>query len=438
MFKILLSIISLCRLSAADDTPPCQLEASVRLLNGVTMPRVAFGTAGLPRGESHEKIISAAIEAGFRSFDTAQATEWYDETAVAKALNSSGVPRSEFFITTKIHPRDLTYDRTAAALARSVESFGGYVDLVLLHYPRCFPGVCTSAEQRRVESVGGWKEAWRALRRAVVTKQVKAVGLSNFDVAEVASVDPPPHVVQNWFDPFRQDRALTEWCRFNEVAYTSYSTLGGQWVHQQLEGSNRVGRLNPVFESPVIRAIADAHGGPLMVPAVVLSWALQRNVLVLPRSASEEHILENARRLLPHALSPPPSEQQQQGSEGAEEGRRKKTSAESKSSQSSTLPSVAELLPVFLTQVELERIDALDGAVDTHSECGHWASSGECSANPGYMLPNCGAACGQGNAPPLSCSGVVKKTAEGPGGGGGGGKSGKSSSEAPGVPEEEL
>jgi hypothetical protein len=45
-----------------------------------------------------------------------------------------------------------------------------------------------------------------------------------------------------------QDRALLAWCVRNEVAYTSYSTLGGQWVHQALEGSNRVARLNPVFE----------------------------------------------------------------------------------------------------------------------------------------------------------------------------------------------
>jgi diketogulonate reductase-like aldo/keto reductase len=176
----------------------------VRLLNGVMMPRIAFGTAGLPRGASHEGVITAAVLAGFRSFDTAQATEWYDEAAVGNALNSSGVPRSELFVTTKIHPRDMTYDRTVAALGRSADAFGGYLDLVLLHYPRCFPGVCTSAEQRRVEAAGGWKEAWRALRRAVVLKQVRSVGVSNFDVTEVATVDPPPHVVQNWFDPFRQ------------------------------------------------------------------------------------------------------------------------------------------------------------------------------------------------------------------------------------------
>jgi hypothetical protein len=134
-----------------------------------------------------------------------------------------------------------------------------------------------------------------------------------------------------------------------------------------------------LFDSPVIRAIAESHGGPAAVPAVVLSWALQRGVLVLPRSSSDEHIESNARLLLPEPAA--------------------------SNSRDSATPSKM-LQPVFLSEEELARMDSLDGAVDAHAECGHWAALGECTANPGYMLPNCGAACGGGSAPPLSCSGL--------------------------------
>ena len=64
--------------------------------------------------------------------------------------------------------------------------------------------------------------------------------------------------MQNWLDPFRQDRAVLEWCRDNGVAYTSYSTLGGQWTHQRAPGGGGQ-RSNPVFTSRVLRRIADRH-----------------------------------------------------------------------------------------------------------------------------------------------------------------------------------
>jgi diketogulonate reductase-like aldo/keto reductase len=100
----------------ADEETPCRHRETKKLRNGVRMPRVAFGTAGLPRGSGHEAVVAMAFNAGFRSFDTAQAYEWYDEGAVARALNATGAPRSSLFVTTKIHPRDLGYEATLKAV----------------------------------------------------------------------------------------------------------------------------------------------------------------------------------------------------------------------------------------------------------------------------------------------------------------------------------
>ena len=211
----------------------CVPSLTQTLRNGVEMPRVSFGTAALPRGRGHERVIAAAVRAGFRSFDTAQATEWYDEASVARALNGSGVPREAFFVTTKLHPRDLGYGAAKAAVARSVAhfNFGGGgggpgsgageatgeaappVDLVLLHYPRCFQPVCTPEEQRRTEArpgdgpdgESGWRGAWRALNELLVAEApgnapkggggggsgaVRAAGVSNFDERELRDLDP--------------------------------------------------------------------------------------------------------------------------------------------------------------------------------------------------------------------------------------------------------
>ena len=170
----------------AQQTPnvtTCVPGPTQRLSNGVDMPRVSFGTAALPRGRGHERIIAAALDAGFRSFDTAQATEWYDEVAVASTLNASRLPRSHFFVTTKLHPRDLGYDAAKIAIEKSLARFdfqseqkkseeAPYLDLVLLHYPRCFSPVCTTAEQRRTETPDktgevGWRAAWRALTNSL-------------------------------------------------------------------------------------------------------------------------------------------------------------------------------------------------------------------------------------------------------------------------------
>jgi len=102
-----------------DSEIPCRHRETKKLRNGVRMPRVAFGTAGLPRGGGHEAVVTTALNAGFRSFDTAQAYEWYDEAAVARAFNASGVPRSSLFVTTKVHPRDLGYEATLKAVCDS-------------------------------------------------------------------------------------------------------------------------------------------------------------------------------------------------------------------------------------------------------------------------------------------------------------------------------
>jgi diketogulonate reductase-like aldo/keto reductase len=118
------------------------------------------------------------------------------------------------------------------------------------------------------ERNGGWRESWRSLQVLIKVSLSKHVhshqprclrvlcvlikegvigsaGVSNFDISELELLNPPPHVVQNWFDPFHQDRDVVKWCAERGIAYVSYSILGGQWEHQDLGGGGR--KTNPVF-----------------------------------------------------------------------------------------------------------------------------------------------------------------------------------------------
>ena len=115
---------------------------------------------------------------GFTSFDTARASEWYSEDQVAMSITSSSIPREELFVTTKIHPRELGYNETLRAGRESAARFLGYVDVLLLHYPRCWKGLCGEGD---FYEEGAWKESWRAIEDLRLEGTVRVGGgVSNF------------------------------------------------------------------------------------------------------------------------------------------------------------------------------------------------------------------------------------------------------------------
>lgn len=129
------------------------------LLFGNQMPRVGFGTAGL--GEGTLKAVQHAIQAGYRKFDTAEAKEWYREDLVGKAILESGLPRQDFFITSKIMPRNYGTQSVLDTLDHILEELKTtYVDMLLLHYPSCWGALCKKDEQQENRRMGTWQERW--------------------------------------------------------------------------------------------------------------------------------------------------------------------------------------------------------------------------------------------------------------------------------------
>ena len=118
---------------------------------------------------------------------------------------------------------------------------------------------------------------------------VDNVGVSNFDVTQLQALleltDTRVGAVQNWCDPFHQDRWVRSLAERNGVVYMAYSSLGTQWL-------GKTGGVNPVLQSPELQRIAAAHSAS--VSEVVLCWLLQEGAVAIPRSSSPQHISDNS------------------------------------------------------------------------------------------------------------------------------------------------
>lgn len=266
--------------------PSVPVGLQVTLNNGVVMPSIGFGTAGL--GKLTSQAVREALLAGYTLFDTAQAPEWYREDMVGQATQNSSIPRGTLFLTTKLHPRHHGFNSTLKQMQTSFANLHtDYLDLVLLHYPRCWPGLCGD-----VNVDGSWQDSWQALEGLVDSGQIRslvsALGVSNFDVDELRELwqmaRVKPAVVQRNSDPLNPDTLVQLYARLIGMQYQGYSTLGSQWL---MKGYAQ----NPVLTHPAVMGAAlDAQRSPAQI---VLRWALQHGQAVIPRSAQSDRIQAN-------------------------------------------------------------------------------------------------------------------------------------------------
>ena len=246
--------------------------SAVALANGVRMPLLGLGVFQVRSGRETEDAVRWALEAGYRHVDTAKL--YGNEQSVGHALAASGIPRDELFVTTKLLPRARDARRSLEDSLRLLDL--DRVDLYLIHWP-----------------TGEAGEQWAALERAYEDGLARAIGVSNWDAGllartvERASV--VPHVNQVEFSPFEYRRALLDDCRRLGVVLEAYSPLtrGHDLGH------------------PTVTRIAEELG---RTPAqVLLRWALERDIPVIPKSTRRERIAENAQvfdfRLGPEAMA---------------------------------------------------------------------------------------------------------------------------------------
>ena len=233
------------------------------LNNGVEMPLLGFGVYQVPADET-EKVVADALEVGFRSLDTAAA--YGNEEAVGRAIASSGIPREEIFVTTKLwiqkQPGEESVKR---AFDRSLERLGlDYVDLYLIPQP-----------------LGDYYAAWRAMQEFNRAGQAKAIGVSNFYpdrlIDLIAHNEIVPAVNQIETHPYNQRQADHAVMREHGVVHESWGPFA--------EGKNNI------FSDPTLSEIGNAHDKS--VAQVILRWLTQREVIVIPKSVRAERMREN-------------------------------------------------------------------------------------------------------------------------------------------------
>jgi 2,5-diketo-D-gluconate reductase A len=236
---------------------------SVRLNTGAAMPQLGFGVYKVPPADV-ERAVSTALEAGYRSIDTA--AMYRNEEGVGRALRASGLDRDELFVTTKLDNPEHRSGQVESAFERSLERLGlEQVDLYLIHWP-------LPAADRYVAT-------WRLFEKFAEDGRARAIGVSNFQVAHLqrllADTTVVPAVNQVELHPFLTQERLRAFHQQHGIVTEAWSPLGR-------------GRL---LTEPAVTGLAEKYG---VTPAqLVIRWHLQRGNVVIPKSVTPERIRSN-------------------------------------------------------------------------------------------------------------------------------------------------
>jgi len=232
--------------------------------DGHSAPQLGFGVFQIPNDET-TKAVKAALDAGYRSIDTAAI--YKNEEGVGEALRTSGVAREDIFLTTKLWNSEQGYDSTLRAFDESLKKLGtDYLDLYLIHWP-------TPKKDRYVDT-------WKAFIELRKQGRVRSIGVSNFQpdhldrIVKETGVVPVVNQIEVHPDFAQNDVVAAN--RKHGVITEAWSPLG--------QGGD-------LLKNETLVALAKKHG---KTPAqVVLRWHVQLGHMVIPKSATPERIRSN-------------------------------------------------------------------------------------------------------------------------------------------------
>jgi len=235
----------------------------VTLNNGIKMPILGYGVFQIADEAECERCVIDAVQAGYRLIDTA--ASYGNEEAVGRGLERCGVPRNQLFITSKLWVEDAGYERTRAAIDKSLSRLRlDHLDLYLIHQP--------------YSDVHG---SWRAMEEAHRAGKLRAIGLSNFEPDRLMDIKAfntvTPAVNQIEINPFHQQVESVDFMRGLGVQSEAWAPFA--------EGRNNL------FQNDRLLAIAAHHGKT--VGQVVLRWLVQRGIVALAKSVRKERMQEN-------------------------------------------------------------------------------------------------------------------------------------------------
>ena len=249
------------------------LEEKYTLSNGVEIPKLGLGTWFI----SNKDVVQAvknATELGYRHIDTAQA--YRNESGVGDGIRACGVNREEMFVTTKLAAEVKTYETAVSSINNSLKTIGlDYIDMMIIHSPQ--PWRKFGGDDRYFE---GNREAWRALEEAYQAGKLRAIGVSNFEEADLenilASCSVKPMVNQILAHISNTPKGLIQYTQDQGILVEAYSPI----AHGEL------------LKNQEVAAMAQKYG--VSVPQLSIRYCLELGLLPLPKTANPAHMKSNA------------------------------------------------------------------------------------------------------------------------------------------------
>ena len=243
-----------------------------KLLNNIEIPMLGYGTYKTAADEEGLQMIKDAIKAGYRHIDTAQG--YKNEHLVGQAIRESGIPRNQFFVTTKVWNDNKGYEKTKESIEGSLNKLNiDYIDLLLIHWP---------IPQGKNDE---WKklnqETWKAMEEYYDAGLIKAIGVSNFlehhlnNLLESARI--MPMVNQLEIHPYYQQRSTVKFCQDKGIIVESWGPL--------MRGK--------AFKDPKLIELAQRNN--ISVAQLCIRYCLDRNIVTLQKSSKFERMIDNAR-----------------------------------------------------------------------------------------------------------------------------------------------
>ncbi|WP_266368627.1 aldo/keto reductase [Tellurirhabdus rosea] len=234
----------------------------ITLNNGIDIPLLGLGVYAPEQKNEVRRAVEWALEAGCRLLDTASA--YQNEEEVGEAVQASGLPRREVFITTKVWTDEMGYESTLRAFDRSLNRLGtDYVDLYLIHWP---------VQGRNLDT-------WRALEKLYADERVRAIGVSNFyphhldELFSIATVTPA--VNQFEFSPYCYLPEVLDYCREKDIQPEGYAPV--------VRGEKK--------DDPRLLRMAEKYGKSTY--QILIRWSLQHGVITIPKSVNQKRIRDN-------------------------------------------------------------------------------------------------------------------------------------------------
>lgn len=260
----------------------CDVSKVVRLSDGIEMPTIGLGTYAL-RPCQIPFVIREALKLGYLRFD--MAWRYFNERTIGKTLKKEGIARERIFLASKLHVNDLypsirgrkiphfpfriktirsSFEQTLRRLHTD------YLDLYMLHWP-----------------FEGYVQMWRELLKLKDEGLVKALGVTYFTRHHLEHLyretSTWPAYNQIELSPFNTNKPLIDFCKEKGIAVEGYSTFGTGFGRPQAD--------TDLMNHPTLLAIARKHGKS--VAQIILRWAIEQGVCVIPRSSQWPHLKEN-------------------------------------------------------------------------------------------------------------------------------------------------